>query len=73
MNQVSMNALNTGWSLGFGTAVPHPPSDVDLLVAHKLETDEVPVERPSRFAAFTKAVAAFAEDLSASFTHRAAH
>ena len=73
MNQVSMNALNTGWSLGFGTSVPGQQSDLDLLVAHKLETDDVSVIQPTRFAMLAKAVAAFAEELSASLARRAAH
>jgi hypothetical protein len=64
MNQVSMNALNTGWSLGFGTSVPRQQSDLDLLVDHKLETDDVPAIQPSRFAKLAKAVATFAEEPS---------
>lgn len=34
MDRISMDALNTGWSVGPGTQVRTPNDDLDLLVAH---------------------------------------
>lgn len=73
MNKISMDALNTGWCLGFGTAVARPMNDFDLLVARKLETDEVPAQQPRRFAAAFAAVGAVAQDFLTALTRRAAH
>jgi antitoxin component of MazEF toxin-antitoxin module len=36
MNKTSMDALNVGWNIGLGTAVPHHRNnDLELLVAAK--------------------------------------
>ena len=71
MNQISMNALSNGWSLGFGTSVPSQDTDFDLLVAHKSAAPS-----PDAQSAHIEAFAEFtsrAQEFFASFVRYFAH
>lgn len=63
MNKIPMDALNNGWSIGFGTMIPAAKTDLDLLLAEKTAPSEqqapiVPASAATRPGWFARLAAA---------------
>jgi hypothetical protein len=69
MNKVSMDALNNGWALGFGTNVRQHNADFAFAAARLEATTLAPtVRKPSAFEAFLGEMADAADDFVASLS-----
>jgi hypothetical protein len=71
MNKVSMDALNNGLALGFGTNVRRHNADFDFAAARLEATTLSPtVRKPSAFIAWLGEIADAADDFVASVSRR---
>lgn len=74
MNKLSMDALNAGWNVGFGTQVPSQNRDFDLLVAQKTaEQSEPELKHVDFVEAFVAEVQGKVEAILAVLARRPAH